>query len=100
MKLVYAVAMVSVLMGLALTAPQVIAAPPGPPPPPPGAWQQPGPPPPPGAWQPRPPRVQIFVPRPPRLFCNVPACAARYRSFRAWDCTYQPYHGPRRRCRL
>ncbi|WP_244544649.1 BA14K family protein [Cohaesibacter marisflavi] len=24
----------------------------------------------------------------------------RYRSFRAWDCTFQPYNGPRRRCRL
>ena len=30
--------------------------------------------------------------------CNVPACAATYRSFRAADCTYQPYDGPRRAC--
>ena len=26
------------------------------------------------------------------------SCAARYRSYRAWDNTYQPYYGPRRRC--
>lgn len=30
--------------------------------------------------------------------CNVDACAAHYRSFRASDCTYQPYEGPRRFC--
>jgi BA14K-like protein len=30
--------------------------------------------------------------------CNVDACAAHYRSFRASDCTYQPYQGPRRFC--
>lgn len=27
------------------------------------------------------------------------SCAARYRSYRAWDNTYQPYYGPRRLCR-
>lgn len=32
--------------------------------------------------------------------CNFRACDARYRSFRASDCSFQPYHGPRRRCRL
>jgi hypothetical protein len=30
--------------------------------------------------------------------CNYEACADAYRSFRADDCTYQPYGGPRRRC--
>jgi hypothetical protein len=30
--------------------------------------------------------------------CNVQACASAYQSFRASDCTYQPYEGPRRLC--
>ena len=30
--------------------------------------------------------------------CNVTACAAAYQSFRAADCTYQPFDGPRRAC--
>jgi hypothetical protein len=30
--------------------------------------------------------------------CNVEACDAAYRSFRASDCTYQPFYGPRRFC--
>lgn len=30
--------------------------------------------------------------------CNVQACAGAYQSFRASDCTYQPYDGPRRLC--
>ena len=30
--------------------------------------------------------------------CSQHACAARYSSFRASDCTYQPYSGPRRLC--
>ena len=30
--------------------------------------------------------------------CNVQACSASYRSFRASDCTFQPYGGPRRLC--
>ncbi len=30
--------------------------------------------------------------------CNVQACNAAYRSFRASDCTYQPYEGSRRLC--
>jgi hypothetical protein len=30
--------------------------------------------------------------------CDVAACAARYSSFRASDCTYQPFDGPRRVC--
>lgn len=32
--------------------------------------------------------------------CNFSACDHRYRSFRASDCSFQPYHGPRRRCTL
>jgi len=31
--------------------------------------------------------------------CNVAACEAHYKSFRAADCTYQPNDGPRRLCR-
>jgi hypothetical protein len=30
--------------------------------------------------------------------CNVQACAAAYRSFRASDCSYQPFSGPRKFC--
>jgi BA14K-like protein len=30
--------------------------------------------------------------------CNLDACTAAYRSFRASDCTYQPIGGPRRLC--
>jgi hypothetical protein len=30
--------------------------------------------------------------------CDVPACASAYRSFRASDCTYQPFGGERRVC--
>lgn len=30
--------------------------------------------------------------------CDYSACASAYRSFRASDCTYQPYDGPRRVC--
>ena len=30
--------------------------------------------------------------------CDVDACARAYRSFRAEDCTYQPYDGPRQLC--
>lgn len=32
--------------------------------------------------------------------CNYRACEQRYRSFRASDCTFQPYHGPRKHCPL
>nr|WP_321458202.1 BA14K family protein [uncultured Cohaesibacter sp.] len=48
-------------------------------------------------WQ---PPVRRWAPPPPPRYCNIRACSARYRSFRAWDCTYQPYNGPRRRCRM
>ena len=34
----------------------------------------------------------------PQLSCNVRACSRAYRSFRASDCTYQPYRGPRKLC--
>jgi 1A family penicillin-binding protein len=30
--------------------------------------------------------------------CNIQACSRAYRSFRASDCTFQPYRGPRRIC--
>ena len=30
--------------------------------------------------------------------CNIEACSAAYHSFRASDCTYQPYDGERRAC--
>ena len=30
--------------------------------------------------------------------CDVQACSARYHSFSASDCTYQPFDGPRRLC--
>ncbi|MEL6978135.1 MAG: BA14K family protein [Pseudomonadota bacterium] len=32
--------------------------------------------------------------------CDYAACEARYRSFRASDCSFQPYQGPRRACTL
>lgn len=35
-----------------------------------------------------------------RAQCNVELCAATYRSFRAADCTYQPYDGTRSLCGL
>jgi membrane peptidoglycan carboxypeptidase len=35
-----------------------------------------------------------------RPVCNPSACDRRYRSFRASDCTYQPYHGPRMLCEM
>ncbi|HZP71483.1 MAG TPA: BA14K family protein [Pseudolabrys sp.] len=30
--------------------------------------------------------------------CDIQACAGAYKSFRASDCTYQPFEGPRRVC--
>jgi len=32
--------------------------------------------------------------------CAIDACSSAYRSFRAADCTYQPYGGPRKLCEL
>ncbi len=34
------------------------------------------------------------------LTCNVSACGEAYRSFRASDCSYQPYVGPRAACTI
>ena len=31
-------------------------------------------------------------------YCNYEACSYAYRSFRPSDCSFQPYHGPRRSC--
>ena len=43
--------------------------------------------------------AQTPAPAPePEARCNVDACTAAYRSFRASDCTYQPNDGPRRLC--
>ena len=42
------------------------------------------------------------APRPPRRGLNqahVQWCYDRYRSYRSWDNTFQPYQGPRRACR-
>ena len=30
---------------------------------------------------------------------HVSWCQGRYRSYRAWDNSFQPYHGPRQQCR-
>jgi len=35
---------------------------------------------------------------PAAAHCNIAACSAAYRSFRASDCTYQPFDGERRVC--
>jgi hypothetical protein len=53
------------------------------------------------------PRYHAPPPRryvPPRRAHRLPAahirwCYNRYRSYRDWDNTFQPYHGPRRQCR-
>lgn len=43
-----------------------------------------------------------YVPAPRRAYglsgSHVRWCHARYRSYRTWDNTFQPYHGPRRQC--
>ena len=31
-------------------------------------------------------------------YCNFSACDARYKTFRASDCSFQPFEGPRKRC--
>jgi hypothetical protein len=38
------------------------------------------------------------APPEPQVQCNVDACTAAYRSFRAADCTYMPSAGQRRLC--
>lgn len=56
--------------------------------------------------RPSPPRLTTRSPAPPppspaatgRIACDYAACAGRYRSFRASDCSYQPFDGPRRQC--
>jgi hypothetical protein len=35
----------------------------------------------------------------PSTSAHVQWCYDRYRSYRAWDNSWQPYHGPRRQCR-
>jgi hypothetical protein len=44
-----------------------------------------------------PPAPPIVAPE-PQVQCNVDACTAAYRSFRASDCTYMPSAGQRRLC--
>ena len=47
------------------------------------------------------PAVQPQAPaaaQPAAGHCDIAACSAAYHSFRASDCTYQPYAGPRRAC--
>lgn len=43
---------------------------------------------------------RYYRPRPVYRLTNAHYrwCERRYRSYRAWDNTYQPYHGPRRQC--
>ncbi len=44
---------------------------------------------------------QTATPPPPESEqpkCDIDACSAAYRSFRASDCSWQPYEGPRRFC--
>ncbi|MEZ5808383.1 MAG: BA14K family protein [Zhengella sp.] len=62
--------------------------------PPPRRWRRPPPP----VWMAPPPPRRAYRRRAP-AYCNFRACARAYRSFRASDCTYQPYGGgPRRYC--
>jgi penicillin-binding protein 1A len=50
--------------------------------------------------QPRPSQAtQASSGEPQQAQCDYRACASR-RSFRASDCTYQPYDGPRRFCKM
>jgi hypothetical protein len=44
-----------------------------------------------------PPAPPIAAPE-PQVQCNVDACTAAYRSFRASDCTYMPSAGQRKLC--
>ncbi len=44
-----------------------------------------------------PPAPPIAAPE-PQVQCNVDACTAAYRSFRASDCTYMPSVGQRKLC--
>jgi 1A family penicillin-binding protein len=42
--------------------------------------------------------VTAAAEEPEAVACNVRACSRAYRSFRASDCTFQPYNGPRKLC--
>ncbi len=44
-------------------------------------------------------RYYLEPSEPPSNRCDYSACAASYRSFRASDCTYQPFRGSRKLCR-
>lgn len=48
----------------------------------------------------QPPVAPRYVPSPVYRQGNshVAWCSSRYRSYRAWDNSWQPYHGPRRIC--
>jgi hypothetical protein len=50
------------------------------------------------AYAPQPRQNDATATAAPNSSCNVQACASAYRSFRASDCTYQPFDGPRRVC--
>lgn len=41
---------------------------------------------------------ELAAPEPAAPSCNISACERSYRSFRASDCTYQPYRGQRKLC--
>lgn len=44
------------------------------------------------------PVVPIAVAAPAQPKCDIAACSAAYHSFRAADCSWQPFDGPRRFC--
>jgi hypothetical protein len=48
-----------------------------------------------GGYYDRPP---VYRPRYRGASAHVEWCYNRYRSYRAWDNTFQPYNGPRRQC--
>ncbi|WP_136656376.1 BA14K family protein [Nitratireductor sp. XY-223] len=46
--------------------------------------------------------VPYYRPQPRRVYVSQPHinyCYRKYRSYRAYDNTFQPYHGPRKQCR-
>lgn len=44
------------------------------------------------------PAAPAAVAAPAQPKCDIAACSAAYRSFRASDCSWQPFEGPRRFC--
>jgi len=44
------------------------------------------------------PAVPVATTAPAQPKCDIAACSAAYHSFRAIDCTWQPFDGPRRFC--